>query len=396
MLRFLIVKTDYPAFLRWLYAVNPGLIDLPYTEQIRVRNDSAFGFADFYSENLRRLGHEVYDIYANNEAMQRAWGREHGIECQAAPTVQNIWRKTVQELRRIAAGTPARHLKSIAAPIVRRLDGPPQWFREILLAQIAHYNPDVLINHNLRALGSKLLRRAKSHVRLLVGQHAVVNGLTGREDFTPYDLIISSFPPTIQYFQKQGIRAEFSRLAFDPRILGRLKRQDRCFDATFVGGLFGIHSSRVAFLESLCARFPQLRIWSQGVEHLPPASPIRQSYMGQAWGVEMFNILSCSKITLNHHGDVGPYANNMRLFEATGVGTLLVTDWKKNLGEMFEIGKEVVAYRSSEECAELVRYYSEHDAERETIARAGQRRTLAEHTYADRAQELLEILGKVL
>ena len=42
------------------------------------------------------------------------------------------------------------------------------------------------------------------------------------------------------------------------------------------------------------------------------------------------------------------YANNMRLYEATGVGALLVTDWKENLGEMFEPGKEVVAYRSPE------------------------------------------------
>jgi spore maturation protein CgeB len=41
------------------------------------------------------------------------------------------------------------------------------------------------------------------------------------------------------------------------------------------------------------------------------------------------------------------------------MGSLLVTDWKKNLHEMFEPGKEVVAYRSAEECAEMVQYYLE-------------------------------------
>ena len=56
-------------------------------------------------------------------------------------------------------------------------------------------------------------------------------------------------------------------------------------------------------------------------------------------------------MTLNHHIDVAEaYAGNLRLFEATGVGTLLVTDWKKNLHEMFEAGKEVVTYRTPEEC----------------------------------------------
>ena len=78
---------------------------------------------------------------------------------------------------------------------------------------------------------------------------------------------------------------------------------------------------------------------------------------------------------MNHHGDVPPYANNLALFEATGVGTLLITDWKQNLHEMFEPGKEVIAYRTREECAELIRYYLEHENEREEIARAGQRRT---------------------
>ena len=63
---------------------------------------------------------------------------------------------------------------------------------------------------------------------------------------------------------------------------------------------------------------------------------------------------------------------------------------------MFERGKEVVAYRSPEECAELVQYYLEHEDEREAIARAGQQRTLREHTYHHRMRELVEIVGRYL
>ena len=118
--------------------------------------------------------------------------------------------------------------------------------------------------------------------------------------------------------------------------------------------------------------------------------------MGQAWGRDMYRILYNSKITLNHHGDIAPYANNCRLYEATGTGTLLITDWKVNLHEMFEIGTEVVAYRTPEECAELIQYYLEHEDERETIAKAGQQRTLREHTYYHRMQELIDIVYKYL
>jgi spore maturation protein CgeB len=111
----------------------------------------------------------------------------------------------------------------------------------------------------------------------------------------------------------------------------------------------------------------------------------------------MYEIFHKSLITLNHHIDVADaYAGNGRLFEATGMGTLLVTDWKKNLHEMFEPGKEVVAYRSAEECAEMVQYYLGHAEEREAIARAGQQRTLRDHTYYQRMQEFADIVQKYL
>jgi len=107
--------------------------------------------------------------------------------------------------------------------------------------------------------------------------------------------------------------------------------------------------------------------------------------------------LQRSRIALNVHIDMAEqYAANMRLYEATGVGTMLLTDWKKNLHEMFEIGNEVVAYRSTRECVELVQHYLAHDEEREAIARAGQQRTLSEHSYYHRMQELTEILGRYL
>jgi spore maturation protein CgeB len=111
----------------------------------------------------------------------------------------------------------------------------------------------------------------------------------------------------------------------------------------------------------------------------------------------MYGVLRNSKIAINHHIDLaGAYANNMRLFEATGVGTMLLTDWKMNIGDMFESGKEVVTYRSPEECSELVSYYLSHEDERAAIARAGQSRTLSQHTYYHRMQELSELLANQL
>jgi spore maturation protein CgeB len=236
----------------------------------------------------------------------------------------------------------------------------------------------------------------KPHIRLLIGQHAATK-LSDENDYKTYDLVVSSFPPTIDWLRQKGIPAEMNRLGFEPKVLCDIKPEERVFDVTFIGRFFsGIYDSRARFLESVCERIEKTKVWGTGADELAATSPIRRCYMGQAWGREMYQILRKSKITLNHHGDIAPYANNMRLYEATGIGTLLVTDWKENLHEMFEPGREVICYRTPEECVDLVEYYLDHDEEREAIAHAGQERTLRQHTYYQRMQELMAIVQKYL
>jgi spore maturation protein CgeB len=111
----------------------------------------------------------------------------------------------------------------------------------------------------------------------------------------------------------------------------------------------------------------------------------------------MFRILRGARIALNRHIEVAEdNANNMRLNEATGVGSLLLTDSKSNLAELFAPGEEVVTYVDADELVTKARYFLEHDDERRAIAAAGQRRTLSEHTYALRMEELVGILERAI
>ena len=138
-------------------------------------------------------------------------------------------------------------------------------------------------------------------------------------------------------------------------------------------------------------------IWTASTAGIPDQSPVLRYRQHAVWGLEMYDILKRSALTLDHHVDIAEeFAGNQRLFEATGVGTLLVTDWKKNLHEMFEPGKEVIAYRTPEECVEMIQYYLEHENERQAIARAGQQRTLRDHTCRNRMEELVSIVERYL
>jgi spore maturation protein CgeB len=117
----------------------------------------------------------------------------------------------------------------------------------------------------------------------------------------------------------------------------------------------------------------------------------------------MYRTLRQSRITLNRHArlEVGgtvnrDWCNNMRMYEATGVGTCLLTEWRPRLHELFEPEREIVTYRDDRKCVEKIRYYLAHEEERAAIARAGQERTLREHLYTDRMRELLDIFRRNL
>jgi hypothetical protein len=393
-MKFLILNTDYPEYLGWLYARYPGLEDSSYDEQMRTRMDHCFAAADFYSANLRRLGHEAYDVHFNNEHLQGQWARENLAEAKSG--LRRSWGlgRALRALMMAARRTPLRRLAPLVPPSIRSLGRHEAWLSEILAAQIKKIEPDVLLNQAMDGISSSFLREMKPYVRLLVGQ--IASPLPPDPDFRGYDLVISSLPNFVEYFRALGLVSEYHRLGFEPRVLEHLQPGERTTPVSFVGSVSPWHTGRLELLERLCSQF-DIQIWGTGAEVLGIGSAIRHRHMGPAWGIEMYQVLRDSKITINQHIDIsGAYANNMRLYEATGVGTLLVTDHKQNLAELFAPGEEVVAYRTPEECAELVSYYLEHEEERERIARAGQERTLREHTYYQRMQELANIVGKYL
>lgn len=374
-MKFLILNTDYPEFLCWLYAQHPGLEEECYAQQLRIRNESLYGMADFYSRNLCKLGHEADDCHANNEYLQLAWAREHHLKVPC----RRQW-----EFR----------LRRKIVPWVSRIGKPP-WFYPILAERIRFSRPDVLLNQAMDSISSSFLKTMKPYVKFLVGQHAATR-LPESDDLSCYDLAISSFPPTIDFFRENGLRAEFHRLGFESSVVSRLKTKEKKFDVTFIGSLLSVHRSRMAFLEALCLQLPELKIWGPGINQLSEASPIRKAHMGYAWGQDMYQVLLDSRITINHHGDIPPYANNCRLYEATGMGALLITDWKSNLHEMFDPGKEVLTYQSIPECVDRIRHCLVQRAERDSIARAGQMRTLKDHTYNIRMKELVDIIHQYI
>lgn len=383
-MKLMIISTDYEPFLNWMYSRHPSLSHRSFAEQQRVRASCMFGVAQFYGRNLTALGHETLNVYANNRHMQQAWLHDSN------PAYPNhSWKETAVEiLRRASRHHPLFDLKSAVRRLARNNPSWNNWIYDVLRLQITTYVPDVIINLAMDTLDNSFFRTVKERNVLLVGQHAATP-LRDASDLSAYDLTLSSFPPTIEWFRRKGLDARYLPLGFDPWILQELgPATESAIDVSFVGSLAPIHASRIAWLEAVCRRV-RVQIWSPDISSIAKGSSIRDNYMGPAWGYEMFRILRSSRVTLNHHGDIADYANNCRLFEATGSGTLLVTDWKPDLNRLFDTDREVLAYRNAEHCADLVMDSLNDEPRRRAIAAAGQARTLHDHTYESRMEELV-------
>ena len=363
-MKFLIVDTYYPAFLQSFWTRNPEVKNRSYAEQWQILMDECFGTADYYSTNLNKLGHEATELVANCSSLQLAWAQEHDIKLH-----HRICRRKMASLR---------------MPWIEK-----NWYYPILLEQVKAYSPDVIHFQDPLLTHPSFLRAIRPLVKLITAQ--IASPIPKGNDFSSYDLMLSSFPHYVDQFKRQGLQSEYFNLGFEPRVLTRLKKS-QAHDVVFVGGISHEHGGRIRFLEQIASRV-KMDWWGYGVENLAPDSPLRRSYREPLWALEMYNKLHNARIALNHHIDAAKnYANNMRLFEATGVDACLLTDYKDNLQSFFQPGAEVLAYHSEEECIEMISYYLDHEEERKTIADAGHARTLNQHTYYHRMEEFVSLV----
>ena len=84
----------------------------------------------------------------------------------------------------------------------------------------------------------------------------------------------------------------------------------------------------------------------------------------------------------------------MRLFEATGGGSMLITDALPGVSRFFEPDKEIVTFSNEEELIAKILHFTTHEQERVTIASRGQNRCLKDWSMARAAESFMEIVNQ--
>lgn len=227
-----------------------------------------------------------------------------------------------------------------------------------------------------------------------------------------FTFVTTSDVKGVRRFHEAGLdNAVYSPFGCNHRIF---QKQDlaKIYDVTFVGGY---HPSRAWWLQQVRDAGINVSVWGQG------------------WGTgrveqdDLVRIFNQSKINLNLSNSaewdlryvltlkrpirdtVRAWRNTARAwqghdsknreqvkgrhFEINACGGFQLSYYIEGLERHYRIGDEIALYASPDDLVETIRYYLKHDAERETIARAGYERTSREHTMERRFIDLCEQVG---
>jgi hypothetical protein len=371
-MRLLHVTTYAPDLLHTHYQRTPELQGAPYQVQHERVLALLYSWSDFIVARVRARGGVGLAVVANHARAQQQWAREHGIR---------------------ESGRDA-----------------------ILLEQIKHERPDVLFFQDSYSFSAALVREARTRLRkgALIAAYSGLASVPPRmpEMIGDIDLLAVAGWPIADQFPARARDTVVMGHGFETSILDRVPEIGPRLAASFVGQLgTTLHAERRELLETVAAVVP-LTLYSGTLRATPKAalrqlaaavvrrklkahlalmrSPLNAGVRPPVYGAEMYGVLRRSDISFNQQGGNVPfYVPNMRLFEVTGCGSCIVTDARPGIDTLFEPDTEIVTYRSKADLGEKVKWLADHPRERAAIAAAGQRRTLRDHTFHRRVDELL-------
>jgi spore maturation protein CgeB len=229
-----------------------------------------------------------------------------------------------------------------------------------------------------------------------------------------FDWVVTTDARAVARYRAIGVDAIHSQWGVNQHVyLGHTG--PRLIDVSFIGQPYG---HRRNLIERLRTNGVAVETWGQGWGG------------GRVEQAELVDILACSKISLNFAASsprysprylaaqffrrVGPVAvprvgelranaTNIRdayrpqlkarNFEIGAAGALLLTERADELESYYAPDAEAVVFRGGRDLVAKAKQYLADDASREQIARAGQARTLREHTYDDRFDTIFKKIG---
>ena len=108
-----------------------------------------------------------------------------------------------------------------------------------------------------------------------------------------------------------------------------------------------------------------------------------------SYGPEMARLYSNVKVNLNLTAAQLRQAVNQRVFDASAAGGFVLTDYRSDLEDLFDLEQEIACFKNFDEMAGMLEWYGKDAQARKKIITAARRRVLAHHSWDKRLAGML-------
>jgi hypothetical protein len=254
----------------------------------------------------------------------------------------------------------------------------------ILLAQIEQHRTEVFYNVDPMRYDSAFVKKLPACVKRTICWRAAPSG---NADFSSYDLVVCNFPSILESWRQKGCKTAYFFPAHDPVMDAYASSRRDELELIFIGGFSRHHVNRNAALKAVASipgvrarfhledsrftRLVDLFPFIPGLDSYRPSREIREISVGPLYGLDFYAALAGARIVFNGAVDMaGGDRGNMRCFEATGCGAVLLTD-SGRYPEGFVDGETMVTYSSLDQIPDLIKGLIEDSSRADSIARAG-------------------------
>jgi spore maturation protein CgeB len=296
-------------------------------------------------------------------------------------------KKAFEELNHEVKHFNYRHLKLSKLPISRQI------FNKVLKKEALKFNPDLFLTIKgetitkgiIKSLSVKGIKTANWTLDSPFGDfyaYNKINNISEYNNFFVFD------PFYLEKLKEVNSNSFYLPCAADPDIHKEvipLGERNYKFDTSFLGSY---EPEREKFAQDL-SKF-DLHLFGpnwKGKENI-----IKNLHHGYFSGDNMAKLFNLSKINLNLQALHGRESMNLRTFEVPSTRSFMLTDFKKDLPNLFKIDKEIVCYSDIEDLKEKIKYYLENPEKRDKIIERGHERILQDHKVIDRVKTLLKIV----
>ncbi len=137
-----------------------------------------------------------------------------------------------------------------------------------------------------------------------------------------------------------------------------------------------------------------IRAYASGIRETFAEFPALQKidyYDGYKNQEELNTLYNQARIVLSIHSPQLKSGVSPRTFDAALSGSFTLVQYMPELPELYPA--EVKWFKNKKELLELARYYLQHEAERESLAKRAYEITMERHTFRERAKEVLKIIS---